>query len=314
MNIRQFEYVLAVAEWKNFGLAAEKCFVTQSTLSTMIGRFEDEIGIKIFDRKTKPVTITREGEEIISQLKVIEKEVFNLKERVQSIKGEMVGELKIGVIPTVAPYLLPEFLNDFTRKNPKMNFRVREMTTQIIEDLLVKRELDVGIIAIPIENKDLIEIPLYNEPFVLYDCTEEPQNDVVSLESIDYSKFWLLQEGHCLHTQVSTLCDKHISKINSEVKFDFRAGSIESLIRFVRMNGGVTLLPYLACLEFLPKERKKLSYFKAPIPVRTIGLAVHRHFTKQQLLQELRKDIREKIIPLIKSEDRELVVSPVSKN
>jgi len=313
MNIRQFEYVLAVAEWKNFGLAAEKCFVTQSTLSTMIGRFEDEIGIKIFDRKTKPVTITREGEEIISQLKVIDKEVFNLKERVQSIKGEMTGELKIGVIPTVAPYLLPEFLNDFTRKNPKMNFRVREMTTQIIEDLLVKRELDVGIIAIPIENKDLIEIPLYNEPFVLYDCTEEPQNDVVSLESIDYSKFWLLQEGHCLHTQVSTLCDKHISKINSEVKFDFRAGSIESLIRFVRMNDGVTLLPYLACLDFLPKERKKLSYFNAPVPVRTIGLAVHRHFTKRQLLQELRKDIREKIIPLIKSQEKELVVSPLQK-
>ena len=312
MNTRQYEYILAVAELKNFSLAAEKCFISQSTLSTMIGRFEEEIDINIFDRKTKPVTITKEGEEIIGQLKVINKEISNLKDIVQSIKGELVGSLKIGVIPTVAPYLLPEFLNDFVKKYPKMNFTVSEMTTETILDLLEKRELDIGILAIPIGNKNLIEIPLYKEPFVLYDCTENPQKKDVKLENIDFNKFWLLEDGHCLNTQVNTICDGQTCEVKEDVNFDFKAGSIESLKRFVKMTNGITLLPSLSCLNFLPRDREKLIYFKEPIPVRNIGLAVHNHFRKQNLLEELKLDIQEKIKPLIKIDKNQFVVPPLN--
>lgn len=312
MNTRQYEYILAVAKLKNFSVAADKCFISQSTLSTMIGRFEEEIGINIFDRKTKPVTITKEGEEIISHLKVIDKEISILKDIAQNIKGELVGNLRIGVIPTVAPYLLPEFLNDFVKKYLKINFTVSEMRTETIVDLLEKRELDIGIFAIPFENKNLIEIPLYNEPFVLYDCSENPQKGVGIMENIDYSKFWLLEEGHCLNTQVSAICEGQTCEVKTEVYFDFKAGSIDSLIRFVKMNNGITLLPYLACLDFFPKDSKKLSYFKAPIPVRTIGLAVHPHFRKHKVLQELKQDIQEKITPLIISDEEEFVVSPLN--
>tara|TARA_R110001606_G_scaffold397432_3_gene573850 strand:+ start:382 stop:1323 length:942 start_codon:yes stop_codon:yes gene_type:complete len=312
MNTRQYEYILAVAELKNFSLAAEKCFISQSTLSTMIGRFEEEIDINIFDRKTKPVTITKEGEEIIAQLKVINKEISNLKDIAQSIKGELVGNLEIGVIPTIAPYLLPEFLNNFVKKYPNMNFTVSEMTTETILDLLEKRELDIGILAIPIGNKNLKEIPLYNEPFVLYDCTENPQKKEVTLEDIDFNKFWLLEEGHCLNTQVDTICNGQTCEVKENVNFDFKAGSIESLKRFVKMNNGITLLPSLSCLNFLPRDRKNLINFKEPIPVRTVGLAVHNHFRKMNLLQELKHDIQEKINPLIKSDKNEFVVRPLN--
>lgn len=310
MNTRQFEYILAVAKLKNFGLAADECYITQSTLSTMIGRFEEEIGIRIFDRKTKPITITKEGEEIISQLKLINKDISILKDVVQNLKGEMVGDLKIGVIPTIAPYLLPEFLNDFAKAFPGMNFKVSEMTTEFIEDHLEKRELDIGIVAIPINNSQLVEMPLYNEPFVLFDCTDHPQKEVHGLESVDYSNFWLLEEGHCLHTQVSSICDAQSNVQKHKLNLEFRAGSIESLIRFVKTNKGRTLLPHLACRSFLPDEYQNLTYFNAPVPVRTIGLLVHRHFTKQLLLKELKHTIQEKISPLIQSGDEEFVVVP----
>lgn len=310
MYTRQYKYVMAVAELKNFGLAADQCCVTQSTLSTMIGKFEAELGIKIFDRKTKPITITKEGEQVIGQLKVIEKEIFNLNELVQSIKGELVGELKIGIIPTVAPYLLPKFLSDFANKFPNINFLVSEMTTKSIIELLEKRELDLGIIAMPTDHKTLVEVPLYNEPFVLYDCSGKPKKEVNSLENIDYSNFWLLEEEHCLHTHVSTLCDLYFNKSEVDVNFNFRAGSIESLVRFVKANHGVTLLPYLACLEYSQEESDKLSYFKAPVPVRTIGFMYHPHFAKRHLLEQLKVDIQKRINPLIKVDSKQFVVAP----
>lgn len=310
MNTRQYEYILAVAKLRNFGLAAEACSITQSTLSTMIGRFEDEIGVKIFDRKRKPVTITKEGETVILQLSQIDKEIVHLKELVLGLKGELTGELKIGVIPTVAPYLLPEFLNDFAKRFHKVKFTVSEMTTKTILSLLEKRELDIGVFAIPVGHKNLQEIPLYNEPFVLYDCREKPQQNVTTFYDIEYTNFWLLQDGHCLHTKVGEVCANQKLKHNKGINFDFRAGSIDSLIRFVRNNNGATLLPYLACLDFLPNESKKLVYFNAPKPMRTIGLGCHPHFAKQKLLKELVKDIQQKIIPLLQNADNGELIPP----
>lgn len=310
MNTKQYQYILAVADLKSFGLAAEKCFITQSTLSTMIGKFESEIGVKIFDRKTKPISITQEGSLIIEQLKIINREISYLDEKVQSIKGEWTGDLKISVIPTVAPYLLPEFLNDFAQKFPQIKFEVSEMTTESIIDQVERRELDIGIVAIPLENKNLIEIPLYNESFVLYDCTHNEKQKFANLDTIDYSKFWLLSEGHCLHNQVNNICDLKLSH-NEDLNFKFKAGSIESLIRFVKLNHGMTLLPYLACGDLLPTEKNKITYFNNPVPVRTIGLVVHRHFVKQQLLQVLKEDIQSKISPLLKNDQESYVVSPI---
>ena len=311
MNIQQIDYILAVNELRNFGNAAEKSCITQSTLSTMIGKFEDEIGIKIFDRKTKPVSLTKEGSTIIQQLKIISKEISTLNEVVQSLKGELLGELKIGIIPTVAPFILPEFLTDFAQKFPNITFSVSEKNTDAITEALKRRELDIGIMAIPVGMSDLHEIPLYNEPFVLYDCTRGKSNSFVNVETIDYDKFWLLEEGHCLHTQVKKICDYGISKKNESINFNFKAGSVDSLIRFVKVNKGLTMLPYLASLDLTPVEYKKITYFQSPVPVRTIGIVVHKHFVKKQLLNLLEREIKDKIQPMLNSSEEEFVVSPL---
>ena len=311
MNIQQFQYVLAVAKSKHFEQAAEKCCVTQSTLSTMIGRFEEEIGIKIFDRKTKPISITKEGAGLVQQLKLILKEVDALHELVQSLKGELSGSLNIGIIPTVAPYILPEFLNDFAEKFPNISFTVSEMTTHTITESLQRRELDIGILATPVNVTELVEIPLYNESFVLYDCSDEKSESYANLDHINYNKFWVLEEDHCLSNQVKSICDFDSCKDKADVNFNFQAGSIDSLVRFVKINKGITLLPYLAALDFTPNEYKNVKYFASPVPVRTIGLVTHKHFVKQQILSLLQQEIQDKILPILRSNAHEYVVSPL---
>lgn len=306
------QYVIAVAELRNFGQAAKRCSITQSTLSTMIGRFEDEIGIRIFDRKTKPVTITKEGESILMQLRMISKEIQNLTEVVQTLKGELIGELKIGVIPTVAPYILPRFLNDFARKLPKINFTVSEMVTSAVIDLLLKRELDIGIAAIPFGNDNFIEIPLYDEPFVLYDHLSRTPSATVSVEDIDYRHLWLLEEGHCLSTQVKRICKLKDHTNTNALNFHFKAGSLDSLIRFVKAESGTTLLPYLATLDLPADEKRKLRAFQASVPVRTIGLVIHKHFVKKQIIDLLQAEIQSKIQPLLdKNANKRWVVAPL---
>ncbi|WP_075342067.1 hydrogen peroxide-inducible genes activator [Tenacibaculum agarivorans] len=305
MNIQQFQYVLAVVDLKNFEAAAEKCFVTQSTLSTMIGRFEKEIGIKIFNRKTKPVSITVEGEEIIKRLRILANEVDALNNLVQELKGEMIGELKIGIIPTVAPYLLPLFLTNFAETFPKVKIIVREMTTSQIQKALKIRSIDVGILALPLEDDLLNEVDLYSEPFVLYDCSEGETINKISVNDIDYSKLCLLQEGHCLRTQVQRICDLSDQCANREENFEFESGSMDSLLRITKARKGMTILPYLATTDVSDAIKRRLVEFDKPIPVRQIGLVTHKFFVKKKLLNELKVLIQNSVIEYLPSEKNE---------
>ncbi|WP_299626168.1 hydrogen peroxide-inducible genes activator [uncultured Tenacibaculum sp.] len=305
MNIQQFQYVLAVVDLKNFEAAAEKCFVTQSTLSTMIGRFEKEIGIKIFNRKTKPVSITVEGEEIIKRLRILASEVDALNNLVQELKGEMIGELKIGIIPTVAPYLLPLFLTNFAEAFPKVKIIVREMTTSEIQKALKIRSIDVGVLALPLEDEMLNEVDLYSEPFVLYDCSEGDITSKISVNDIDYSKLCLLQEGHCLRTQVQRICDLSDQYTNRDENFEFESGSMDSLLRITRARKGMTILPYLATTDLSTDIKQRLVEFDKPIPVRKVGLVTHKFFVKKKLLSELKLLIQNSVIEHLPQKERE---------
>ncbi|MFY7667077.1 LysR substrate-binding domain-containing protein [Flavobacterium sp.] len=295
MNIQQFQYVLAVHEYQHFELAAEKCFVTQSTLSTMISKFEDEIGIKIFDRKKKPVQLTTEGLEIVKQLQVISKNIAAFKELTQELKGEITGTLSLSVIPTVAPFLLPLFLQDFARKFPNLNIIVREETTAEIIRKLKSRALDIGILSTPINDKEIIEYPLYDEPFLFYDA-EQVGCAEVAAKSIDLNNLCVMEEGHCMRTQVLQICDQRDRLLTSKLNFEYKAGSIDGLLRFVKANKAATFLPYLATTDFPEAERLHLSSFSNPIPYRTIGLVVHNHFVKNKLLHILQKEISDKVV------------------
>lgn len=296
MNIQQIQYVLALAETRHFERAAERCFVTQSTLSTMISKFEDELGLLIFDRKKKPVSITHEGEQLIEQLKKIDREIHSLNEVTQEIKGEMKGNLSISVIPTIAPFLLPLFLSRFAFKFPELNIEVKEQTTSEILRLIKSRDLDIGIISIPIDDEEITEVHLYDEPFVYFD-TKTIQANKIQSHDINLSTLCLLEEGHCMRTQILELCDSYEQQLHSMLNFRFLAGSIDSLLRFVRANQASTLLPYLASIDLSPEEKKKISEFEAPIPYRTVGLVVHKHFVKHKILDMLKMEIKGQVMP-----------------
>ncbi|MBW2960220.1 hydrogen peroxide-inducible genes activator [Mesonia aestuariivivens] len=314
MTIQQFKYVQAVVELKNFEAAAEKCFVTQSTLSTMISRLENEIDIKIFNRKTKPVSITSEGEQLIKRFRIINNEIDSLKNMIQEMKGEIVGEVKIGIIPTIAPYLLPLFLTAFAEKFPKVKIVVREMTTDQIQQELKIRKLDIGILALPLVDEELDELELFTEPFLLYDCTGEKSNEKVALESLNYSKVCLLQEGHCLRTQVQEICELSAKLTTQDVNFEIESGSMDSLLKITKIRKGITIIPHLATLDLREEEKNQLAYFQEPVPVRKVGLVTNKFFVKKKLLNKLYEVILASVKGLIPQVDQQKTIKPLPSN
>lgn len=311
MNLQQIDYVIAVSKYHNFQQAADSCNITQSTLSTMIGKFEDEIGIKIFDRKTKPVTITKEGSEVLTQLKKITQEVDNLKEITQNLKGEISGTINIAVIPTIAPYLLPLFINDFIKKYPSVKFSISELTTSKIIENIKKREIDIAIVSLPLEDKNLIEIPLYDEHFVVYNHQESARTSM-DIDELDTEKLWLLEEGHCMRNQIVNICNSNRLKNGIHNNLEYKSGSINTLLKFVNLNKGTTLLPYLSTLDFSREEQNKIVEINGPKLARSIGLVVHPHFIKKKILNSLKEEIMNNIpIDIKKNRDEKIIFSPL---
>jgi LysR family hydrogen peroxide-inducible transcriptional activator len=305
MNLQQLEYIVAVDTWRHFSTAAEKCFVTQPTLSMMIQKLEQELDVKIFDRTKQPVVTTAIGEKVIEQARIVLSEASNLKKIVDEQKGSISGELRIGIIPTLAPYLLPLFLNDFIKKYPKLRLTISELTTQqIIEKLEVQR-LDAGILATPLKVPSIKEMPLFYEQFVVYASPNENvmKKKYLLAEDIDVNHLWLLEEGHCLRSQVVNLCE--LKKRETIIQnLDYEAGSIETLKKMVDLNSGITILPELALSDLSKAQQKNIRFFKAPAPVREISIVSYRYFVKYNLLEALKKEILAKIPKEMLSSDR----------
>jgi len=310
MNIQQLEYIEAVKDLQSFEKAADRCFVTQSTLSTMVSRLEKELGIILFDRKTKPITVTREGEEVIRQAQTILREIGNLRQLVGSLKGDIEGEIRISAIPTVASFLLPLFLKDFISQHPRVQFTINEAITERIISDLTRRAVDIGILSTPIDHPELQEISLYREPFLLLDGENvNVHQEAVDIDTLDASRLWLLEEGHCLRSQVKKLCALREEQSFS-LNMEYRAGNIDTLKRFVKLNGGITLIPHLATLDFTEREKAHLWTFREPVPVREISLVVHQHFIKKGILEQLKQAILTTVAPLISHVRQERVLTP----
>mgnify|MGYP001104380443 CR=1 FL=1 len=311
MNIHQFQYILAVVDLKNFEAAAEKCFVTQSTLSTMIGKFEEEIGIQIFNRKTKPVSLTDEGRQIVERLRILVKEIDTLKSLIQELKNEAEGELKIAIIPTLAPYLLPLFLGKFTSTFPKLKLILSELTTSEIIASLKSRTLDIGILATPLHETDLLEHKLFDEPFLVYDWSSHKRKKTIRAEELDYKRLWLMEEGHCLNTQVKRICDLSHQKSNRTLNIEFKAASVESLLHFTKANAGLTIIPYLASLTLTREDHDRLIPFANPVPTRRISLVTHQYFVKKKLVQQLQQMIEASVVPIFPKAQQTKVIKPL---
>jgi LysR family transcriptional regulator, hydrogen peroxide-inducible genes activator len=247
--------------------------------------------VQLFDRSKVPVVPTTEGVEIIQQARMILKEVERLSELVREQKGEMVGEVRLGIIPTVAPYLLPLFLNSFLQKYPSIRLKATELTTEVLVDRLKKNLLDAGLLATPLSKPGIFEQPLFYEEFVVYVSPAEAayRKRYVLADDIDVRHLWLLEEGHCMRSQIMNLCALKASV--EENNFQYEAGSIETLKKMVEMQNGITILPELALRDLSPQQLQMVRHFKAPVPVREVSLATHRSFVKKRILDALREEI-----------------------
>lgn len=313
MNFAQLEYVVAVDNYRQFFTAAEKCFVTQATLSMMIKKLEDELGVKIFDRSRQPVKPTREGEEVILRARQILAEANSLRTYAQDLRGEISGELHLGVIPTLAPYLLPLFLKSFTERFPALKIYIKELVTDEIINKLRTGELDMGLLATPLNEPMITEHPLFYEEFFAYASKHEKLSRKKYLlpKEIYLDSLWLLEEGHCLRTQVFNLCElKH--KDNASKGLHYQAGSIETLINLVDRNDGITIVPYLATLTLKPTQKKNLREFAKPKPVREISLVTAKNFARVKLLEHLKKNIMDVIPQSMLSPEKRKVTAIVT--
>lgn len=293
MTIQQLEYIVALDNHRHFVNAAESCFVTQPTLTLQIKKLENEMGAAIFDRSKHPITPTKIGFEIIEKARMVLREVHGLKDFVNGEKDSLKGFYRLGVIPTIAPFLMWRFLKDFTKNNPDIMLKIRELESEQIISDIKNDKLDIGILATPLDEGHLKEIPLYNEPFLLYTSEFHPlyRSKKISTHQLPEEGLWLLNQGHCLRNQVLSLCDK---KGNTSLEnLQYESGSILTLMNLVKNHSGYTLVPELSVLD--QKEDLHIRRFESPEPVREVSLVTHRSFAKEGVTDALKKAILDNI-------------------
>ncbi len=293
MTITQLEYVVAVATYKSFVAAADKSFVTQPTLSMQIQKLEEELGVKIFDRNKHPIAITAIGEAIVEQARKILSECEKINELIQSQQGNLAGTFKLAVIPTIAPYILPNLLSRYAEHFPDVKLQAREMETKQIITALRNNELDAALLSTPLEETGIKEYPLFYEPFVAYFSKNEKSlsKRLVSVDDIELDRVWLLNEGHCMRNQVLDLCSDQIQRLQADRPYRYESSNVETLRKMVDVNSGMTVLPELATFEFTEDQQDRVRYFEEPEPVREISLITNDHFVKLSVLQSLMDEI-----------------------
>ncbi|MGI9546350.1 MAG: LysR substrate-binding domain-containing protein [Flavobacteriaceae bacterium] len=312
MTITQLQYVLAVAEYQNFTLAAEKSHVTQPTLSMQVQKLEDELDVLIFDRSKKPISTTEVGLKIVEQAKNIVNEAERIKDIVDQDKGYIGGEYTLGIIPTIMPTLLPMFLKTFIKRYPNVNLIIREQNTDQMIRNIQDGHLDAGIAATPLEIEYIRERPLYYEPFVGY----VPQNhrlgklNKLSAKDLDISDILLLQDGHCFREGVINLC-KSANGLRKE-HFQLQSGSFETLVNLADEDLGMTLLPYLNTLELDSTKKNNLKHFTKPSPAREVSLIYHKSELKIQITEAIIEVISGIIRGAIAFQDVK-IISPLNK-
>jgi LysR family hydrogen peroxide-inducible transcriptional activator len=316
ISITQLEYVLAVDRLRNFSKAAKATFVTQPTLSMQLMKLEGDLGYPVFDRTKKPILPTEAGKAFIEQARIVLGEWNRLNLLGSKGSGkELQGELRIAAIPTLAPYWIPRFLQEFSKAYPGIQLRIDEMQTHQILKALDQDEIDAGLLVTPIGQKNLQETPIFYEPFYLWIRKDHAlaKQARVSADDLEGSQIWLLNEGHCFRNQMLQICS--LSKKKSILKnVSFESGNLETLKRLVERGGGYTLLPYLAVPDRIPKEIEVKS-FKNPVPSREVSLVYRRLQWKTPLIEALRgileksvpevlRDLRKKDLEIIGIEDR----------
>jgi len=305
LSLLQLEYIVAVAQHRHFAKAAETCFVTQPTLSMQIQKAEEELNALIFDRSRQPISLTDVGAVLVEQAKIVLREHQKMIDMVKEFRNDLGGELRLGIIPTIAPYLLPLFAGDFLRAYPQVQLRIKELTTGLIAKALLNDELDVAILATPLDENYILEMPLFYEEIMVYSNPQHrfAQLATVPIEELSKEKIWLLSQGNCFRNQIINICNLD-KQPNAATALDYESGSLESLRRLVDKEGGLTLLPELA----VEGKNGQIHSLSAPVPLREISLVYARHFAKHKLLKTLANFIQKNIPSHLLNKQRGQVV------
>ena len=290
MTLTQLEYITTLDTYRHFVLSAEKCFVTQPTLSMQIQKLEEELGVKIFDRTKQPVIPTEIGAGIIAQARIILREANMIRQIINDQKDNMTGELRIGIIPTLAPYLLPPLFRQMREKYPQISLNIKESITEEVIHELKSNRLDCGLVVTPLKDPSIKEDVLFYEELFLYVSKKNSLYDkkYVIASEIDPDQLWLLEEGHCFRSQILNLCEL---KKSSDFHFKYETGNIETLKRMVDKSDGLTILPELAVMEFTKTQLKLIKRLKEPSPAREVSLVTHRDHIKTKLIKTLKEEI-----------------------
>ena len=309
MTITQLKYTLSVAEHGNFTTASEKCFVTQPTLSMQVQKLEEELGVTIFNRSTKPLKVTEVGEKVLNQARKIIEESSRMDDIISEEKGVIGGTLKVGIIPTVTSTLLPLFLNIFTKKHKNVKLKIEEFNTETLIDKLDDGSVDCAIAATPLNNDKILERPLFYEPFVAYVPSHHSLsgNKYLEIDDLSNGNLLILQDGHCFRNQVLNLCS--LEDLNKE--YELRSGSFETLINLSNNGPWMTIIPYLHSNNLSPKDLQNIIPFQDPAPAREISMIYSKSQLKLPVINALMSTISSVIRGQIKYNDIK-IMSPVS--
>jgi LysR family hydrogen peroxide-inducible transcriptional activator len=293
ISLIQLEYIVAVDTYRHFVTAAEKCFVTQPTLSMQVKKMEEELGVIIFDRTKQPVETTDIGIRIVEQARVILHESAKIRDIIQDHFDTVSGELKIGIIPSLAPYLLPLFIGSLAKKYPDLEIQVKELITDEVVEELKKGLIDVGIIVTPLKEEGILEKPLFYEGIKIY---TNPQHSFIKQMEIDLNEIespdiWLLSQGHCFRHQVVNLCSYQTEGLQ-KLPFKYESESIETIKKIVDREGGLALLPELSLADLSEARKKQVKNFKGINPLREVSLVFVRNYAKKQILTVLEEEVK----------------------
>jgi LysR family hydrogen peroxide-inducible transcriptional activator len=290
MNIQQLEYIVALDDHRHFVNAANSCHITQPTLTMQIKKLEEEIEVQIFDRGKKPIKPTQAGEEVIIRARQILREITDLRNFVSNEQRSIEGEFRLGIIPTLAPYLIPRFLPQFIEENPNTHLHIEELESEQLLKALHNDRIDIGLMVTPAEERQIREIPLFYEPFLFYAPYDHPfmHNEFIEDKLLDPAKVLVLTEGHCFRNQTLDICGKQ-NQNNNAFGFFYESGSIEALKSMVRKGIGYTLVPELSVDSIT--DQPFVRRFAEPEPVREVSIVVHQNFSRQLLIDQIKNSI-----------------------
>jgi len=296
MTVTQFKYALSISKYRSFSKASELLNITQPALTLQIKKLEEEIGFILFDRTRKPLLVTKEGGVFIQKATQILNQIDQLYGIAATLEEDIKGILTLGIIPTIAPYLTPLFMDDLIKNYPQLTLNIKELITEDIIGLLKTGELDAGIVATPLQTKGVEFKPLFYEKFYLYvsDKNNFYRRESIKMNELDFSDLWYLNEGNCFQNQVNALCQIS-GKIVQKQNLKYQSNSIESLRYIVEQRGGIAFIPELATLTVNSDREDMIKSIEGMQPVREISLVTSRFVSKQKLIDAFTEVLMENI-------------------